>query len=68
MTTSKDKKKKIKLDKVDYDADLILSRVLLLLGTHQIDLKDIFKFELASFPASLFDEFGNARYPKISLH
>ena len=38
--------------------------VFLLLGTHQIDLKDIFKFELASFSASLFDEFGNARYPK----
>ena len=44
--------------------DLIFSRVLLLLGTNQIDFEDLFDFELEAVPASLFEESGVARYPK----
>ena len=44
--------------------DLIFSRVLLLLGTNQIDFEDLFDFELAAVPTSLFEESGVARYPK----
>ena len=44
--------------------DLIFSRVLLLLGTNQIDFEDLFDFELAAVPTSLFEEPGVARYPK----
>ena len=44
--------------------DLIFSRVLLLLGTNQIDFEDLFDFELAAVTTSLFEEPGVARYPK----
>ena len=64
MTSLKDKKTIQKAEKGDYNEDLIFSCVLLLLGTNQIDFKDVFNFELAAVPASLFYETGNARYPK----
>ena len=64
MTSLKDKKTIQEAEKGDYNEDLIFSRVLLLLGTNQIDFKDVFNFELAAVPTSLFYETGNARYPK----
>ena len=64
MTSAKDKKKKKKDKENSYNTDLILSRVLLLLGTNQTDFEDIFDFELAAVPTSLFEESGVARYPK----
>ena len=47
-----------------HNTDLIFSRVLLLPGTNQIDFEDLFDFELAAVPTSLFEETGVARYPK----
>ena len=64
MTSAKDKKKKNKNKENSYNTDLIFSRVLLLLGTNQIDFEDLFDFELAAVPTSLFEESGVARYPK----
>ena len=64
MTSAKDKKKKKKDKENSYNTDLIFSRVLLLLGTNQIDFEDLFDFELAAVPASLFEESRVARYPK----
>ena len=63
MTSSKDKKTKLKLQKAEYNADLLLSRVLLLLGTNQIEFSEVFKYELAAVPPSLFYDSGDARYP-----
>ena len=60
----KDKKTIQKAEKGDYNDDLIFSRVLLLVGTNQIEFKDVFNFQLAVVPTSLFYETGNARYPK----
>ena len=64
MTSVKDKTKKKKHDEVHYNTDLIFSRVLLLLGTNQIEFDDLFDYELAPVPTSLSDESGLARYPK----
>ena len=62
MTSAKNKKKKDK--EYSYNTDLIFSHVLLLLGTNQTDFEDLFDFELAVVPTSLFEESGVARYPK----
>ena len=63
MSSVKDKKKK-KNKNTSYNTDLIFSRALLLIGTNQIEFDDLFNYELAAAPASLFDESGLARYPK----
>ena len=64
LMTSKGKKTKKKDKENSYNTDLIFSCVLLLLGTNQIDFEDLFDFELAAVPTSLFEEPGVARYPK----
>ena len=64
MTSTKDQKKKKKDKENSYSTGLIFSSVLLLLGTSQIDFEDLFDFELAAVPKSLFEESGVARYPK----
>ena len=64
MISAKDKKRKKKDKENSYNTDLIFSRVLLLLGTNQIDFENLFDFELTAVPASLFEESGVARYPK----
>ena len=64
MTSAKEKKKKKKHKEKSCNTDLIFSHVLLLLGTNQIDFEDLFNFELAAVPTSLFEESGVARYPK----
>ena len=64
MASAKDKKKKKKDKENSYNTDLIFSRVLILLGTNQINFEDLFDFELAAVPTSLFEESRVARYPK----
>ena len=64
MTSAKHKKKKKKDKENSYNTDLIFLRVLLLLGTNQIDFEDLFDFELAAVSTSLFEESGVARYSK----
>ena len=56
MTSAKYKKKKTKDKENLYNTDLIFSCVLLLRGTNQIDFEDLFDFELAAVPVSLFEE------------
>ena len=63
MTSAKDKKKK-KDKEYSYNTDIIFSRVLPLLGTNQTDFEDLFDFELAAVPTSLFEESRVARYSK----
>ena len=46
-----------------YNADLIMSRVLYLLGSNQLDFTTLFNCELAPVPTSLFEDSGEARYP-----
>jgi hypothetical protein len=58
MTSTKDKKKRS--DVTDYNTDLIFSCVLLRLGTQQIEFIDVFNFELAPVPTSLFHDNGDA--------
>ena len=58
MTSAKDKKKKKKDKENSYNTDLIFSRALFLLGTNQIDFEDLFDFELAAVPTSVFEESG----------
>ena len=62
-TSAKDKTKIKKSKENSYNTDLIFSQVLLLLGTNQIDFEDLFDFELATVPTSLFEESGVTRYP-----
>ena len=64
MTSAKDRKKKNKNKENSYNTDLIFLRVLLLLGTNQIDFEDLFDFELTAVPTLLFKKLGVARYPK----
>ena len=64
MTLAKHKKKNKKDKENSYNTDLIFLRVLLLLGTNQIDFEDLFDFELAAVSTSLFEESGVARYSK----
>ena len=64
VTSTKDKKKKRKDKENSYNTDILFSRVLLLLGTNQIEFEDVFDFELAFVPTSLFEESRVAKYPK----
>ena len=64
VTSTKDKKKKKKGKENSYNTDILFSRVLLLLGTNQIEFEDVFDFELAFVPTSLFEESRVAKYPK----
>ena len=66
VTSTKDKMKKNKDKENSYNTDLIFSRVLLLLGINQIEFEDLFDFELAVVPTSLFEESRVAKYPKNS--
>ena len=62
MTSRKDKKKKKNDYKTEFNTDILFSRVLYLLGTNQIDLAEVFNYELAPVPTSLFYDSGDARY------
>ena len=61
----KEMKKKVKMvDVVVYNTEVIYSRVMCLLNVKQIDLKDLFKYELSPVQLSLFDENGDSRLAK----
>ena len=62
MTVPRGKKKKNGIE--TFNTDLIFSSVLYLLGTNQLDFSTLFNFGLAPFPTALFDDSGDARYPK----
>ena len=64
MSSAKDKATRKNPKNDQYNVDLIFSRVLLLLGTNQIEFENLFDFELAPVPMSMFDESGMARYTK----
>ena len=55
--TGEAKKKKL------YNSEIIFSRVMYLLSADQIEIKDLFTYELAPVPTALFKETGEGRYP-----
>ena len=62
MTSCKDKKKK-NCNNNEFNTDLLFSRVVYLLATHQINFENVSDYELAPVPTSLFYDSGEARYP-----
>ena len=62
ITMTEGKKTKKAVDKPSFNTDLIFSRVLYLLGVHQLDLSTRFDYELAPVPTSFFKDTGEARY------
>ena len=64
MTSSRDKRRKRSCKKDEFNTELLFSRVVYLLGTHQIDFEEVFYYELSPVPTSLFYDSGAARYPK----
>ena len=48
----------------EYNTELIFSRVMYLMSMGQIELEDIFNYELSPIPTSLFKNTGEPRYPK----
>ena len=46
------------------NTDLIMSRVLYLVGNSFIVFSTIFNYELAPVPTTMFQDFGEARYSK----
>ena len=65
VVTMKEMKKKVKTrDVVVYSTEVIYSRVMCFLNAKQIDLKDLFKYELSPVPLSLFNENGDIRLAK----
>lgn len=63
MTSSKEKQSKKKVDKEEYNTDLLFLRALLSIGTHQVGLNEMFSYELSQVPLSLFHASGEPRYP-----
>ena len=61
-TGKKNKKKSTELKPCN--TELIMSRVLYLISNDQLDFKDIFNYELAPVPTSMFEDSGEARYAK----
>ena len=58
-------KKRIKLGSADcFDTNLIYSRVMGLMSSRDIDLKDVFSHELAPVPTSMFEDSGDMRITK----
>ena len=57
-------KKRIAEAKPVYNTEAIFARAMYLISIDRIDLERLFQFELASKPASLFKENGEARYTK----
>ena len=62
VTTMSITKKSIKVGNVDvYDTDVIFARVMCLLNTGQVNLEDVFSYELSPVPVSIFKENGEMR-------
>ena len=64
LVTMKEMEKKVKTGNVVYNIEVVYSRVMCLLNAKQIDLKDLFKYELSPVPLTLFDENGDSRVAK----
>ena len=64
MTSQKDKSKKKRGCKDEFNSEILFSRVIYLLGTNQINWDDVFNYELAPVPTSLFHDSGDPRYNK----
>ena len=55
-------KKRIKLGSADcFDTNLIYSRVMGLMSSCDVDLKDVFSHEVAPVPTSMFEDSGDMR-------
>lgn len=52
---------------MNYNANLIMSQVLYLVGNQQTDFSTIFNYELAPVPMSMFQYLEEARYSKTKL-
>ena len=63
VITMENKKTKTQVVEV-YNTEFMYSRVMCLLSVDQISLDDLFNYELAPVPTSLFADTGEARYPK----
>ena len=63
VTTMSNKKTKAQVVQV-YNTELICSSVMCLLSVCQTSLEDLFNYELAPLPTSLFTDTGEARYPE----
>lgn len=63
VVTMKINKKNVKIDEtaIIYDTQLIYSRVIGLLSSRAVDLKDIMSHELAPVPTAMFDDNGDMR-------
>ena len=58
-------KKRIKLGSADcFDTKLIYSRVMRLMSSRDVDLKDVFSHKLAPVPTSMFEDNGEMRITK----
>ena len=62
MATTKDKNKESNNNN-NFNTELILSRMMYLIGNGQLELSSVFKFELSPVPLALFNDTGDARYP-----
>ena len=58
------KKSKSKTNIQEYNTELLFSRVMYLMSIGEIELCDIFNYELSPIPTSLFRDTGEGRYPK----
>ena len=63
VITMENKKTKAQVVEL-YNTELIYFCVMCLLSIDQITLEDLFRYELAPVPTSLFTAIGEARYPK----
>ena len=63
VITMENKKTKAKVVEV-YNTELIYSHVMCFLSVYQISSDDLFNYEFAAVPTSLFTNTGEARYPK----
>ncbi len=62
VTTMTSLKKRAKIGDVSvYDMEKLYARLLVISQNREIELSDLFKFELAPMPPALFDEFGDMR-------
>ena len=63
MVKGKGAKKKDETVKM-YNTESMFSRVMCLLSADQIDLEDVFNYELAPFLTSIFENSGHPRFTK----
>ena len=63
ITMKEGKKSNKKKDVEVYNTEIIFSRVMYLLSAGQIDIGDLFSYELSPVPTSLFHDTGEGRYP-----